>query len=121
MVVSGDPISQLAEVNLSLISNLWIKQLVFKTAGMMALSHAHSFDHQTLLATGRLRVYVDDAHVRDFTAPQIIIVRAGQHHCFVALEDNTAAYCIHAVRIGERVDDIADPSQEVLLETAQPI
>jgi hypothetical protein len=30
-------------------------------------------------------------------------------HELVALEPNTVAYCIHALRIGENVDDIVDP------------
>ena len=31
-------------------------------------------------------------------------------HELVSLEPNTVAYCIHALRIGNDVDDILDPS-----------
>jgi hypothetical protein len=31
-------------------------------------------------------------------------------HELVALEPNTVAYCIHALRLGNEVDDILDPS-----------
>ena len=31
-------------------------------------------------------------------------------HELIALEPNTVAYCIHAMRIGESVDDIVDMS-----------
>ena len=107
-------------VNLSLVSNVWIKQLVFPTAGTIMVSHVHTFDHQTLLASGRLRVFVDGC-ARDFQAPQIIVIRQGQSHVFEALEDQTVAYCVHALRSSERVEDIIDPRHEVHLSHTYPI
>jgi hypothetical protein len=40
----------------------------------------------------------------------MIYIKKDEEHCFTALENNTVAYCIHAMRIGEKVEDIVDPS-----------
>ena len=107
-------------VNLSLVSNVWIKELNFPTAGTVMAGHMHTFDHQTLLAKGSLRVFVDGV-ARDFTAPQIIVIEKGEVHILEALEDHTVAYCIHALRIGEHVEDIVSPDQRVDVRDCTPI
>lgn len=89
--------SEFADVNLSQVDGIWIKQMHFPRAGMIAQTHAHSFDHQTLVARGRLRVTVGD-DVAEYVAPQIIVIQASAPHRLEALEDRTVAYCIHQVR-----------------------
>lgn len=89
--------SEFADVNLSQVDGIWIKQMHFPRAGMIAQTHAHSFDHQTLVARGRLRVTVGD-DVAEYVAPQIIVIQASAPHRLEALEDHTVAYCIHQVR-----------------------
>lgn len=99
----------LPEVMLGCVSNLWSKMMHFKKAGDTEPGHKHLFDHMTLLANGSLRVTVD-GEASEFKAPHMIYIRAGKHHELTALEDGTLAYCIHALRDGERVEDIIDPS-----------
>lgn len=108
------------QVNLSLISNVWIRQLHFEKSGTVMAGHMHTFDHQTLLASGSLRVFVDGV-ARDFTAPQIIVIEKGEVHILESLEDNTVAFCIHALRMGEHVEDIVSPDQVVDLAKCTPI
>ncbi len=86
--------SEFADVNLSLVDGVWIKQMHFQQAGWIAVTHAHTFDHQTLLTSGRLRVTVDGT-TTEHTAPTILVIAKGTHHCLEALEDHTVAYCIH--------------------------
>ena len=81
----------------------------FEKAGDIEHGHTHSFDHLTLLANGKLKIVVDGKE-STFVAPQMIYIKAEKMHELTALEDNTVAYCIHAVSIGENVDDIIDPS-----------
>ena len=88
--------SELADSNISCVNNVFIKQMVFRKAGQIAVTHAHTYDHQTLVATGALRVIVN-GHVTEYRAPAIIIIAAGQHHGLEALVDQTVAYCIHAM------------------------
>ena len=99
--------SELSESNISVVNNVFIKQMVFALAGQRAVTHAHLYDHQTLLASGSLRIIVDDVR-RDYRAPAILLIQAGKHHGMEALEDGTVAYCIHAMTHGETLDE-ADP------------
>ena len=62
----------------------------------------------------------------DFTAPHHIFIKAGVEHELLALEDGTTVHCIHAIRDGERVEDIIDPesvpvSSRYLPENAYPM
>lgn len=93
---------------ISLVSNTWVKQMHFVKAGDVNEGHTHIFDHQTLLGKGRVRVTVNGKE-SEFAAPTIIFIRAGFEHKLEALEDDTICYCIHAIRDGERVEDIIDP------------
>jgi len=81
----------------------------FKAVGDVEYGHTHQFDHLTLLAHGSLQVTVDGVATK-FKAPHMIYIHKDKHHELVALEDNTVAYCIHALRDGTRVEDIMDPS-----------
>jgi quercetin dioxygenase-like cupin family protein len=93
---------------ISLVANTWVKQMRFEKAGDINDGHTHIFDHQTLLAKGKVNVTVNNK-VSEFTAPTIIFIRAGFKHEIQALEDDTICYCIHAIRDGEKVEDIVDP------------
>jgi dTDP-4-dehydrorhamnose 3,5-epimerase-like enzyme len=94
---------------ISLVSNTWVKQMLFAKAGDINEGHSHTFDHQTLLAKGKVKVKVNK-RTTEFTAPTIIFIRAGFTHEIEALEDDTVCYCIHAIRDGERIEDIIDPA-----------
>jgi quercetin dioxygenase-like cupin family protein len=94
---------------ISIVSNTWVKQMYFAKAGDINEGHTHTFDHQTLLGKGKVKVTVNNK-VTEFTAPTIIFIRAGYMHKIEALEDDTICYCIHAIRNGERVEDIVDPN-----------
>jgi hypothetical protein len=94
---------------ISVVANTWVKQMHFAKAGDVNDGHTHIFDHQTLLGKGRIKVTVENKET-EFTAPTIIFIRAGFKHMIEALEDDTICYCIHAIRDGERVEDIIDPS-----------
>ena len=95
-------------VQLSLISNLWIKLMTFEKAGDVNEGHKHTFDHPTLLVKGRLQVDVDGS-VSVFEAPHIIFIAKDRVHTLTALEDATVAACIHALRGTDRAEDIIDP------------
>ena len=96
-------------VAISCVSNVFIKQMTFTKAGDLEEGHSHTFDHVTLLASGKIRLNALGKST-DFTAPHHIFIKAGVNHELVALEDNTVVHCIHALRDGERVEDIVDPA-----------
>jgi quercetin dioxygenase-like cupin family protein len=88
---------------------VFVKQMRFIKAGDTEQGHSHCFDHLTLLATGKLRLTALGKST-DFTAPHHIFIKAGVEHELLALEDETVVHCIHALRDGERVEDIVDPA-----------
>jgi quercetin dioxygenase-like cupin family protein len=80
----------------------------FKRAGDIEAGHTHQFDHLTLLAKGKLKVTVGGA-ITEFVAPHMIYIHKDKVHELEALEDETVAYCIHALR-DKSNNDILDPS-----------
>lgn len=97
-----------AEFSIGCVANLFSKMMHFRHAGDFEVGHEHNFDHLTLLAKGKLKVTVDGV-ATEFTAPHMIYIKAGKVHELVALEDETVAYCIHALR-GKDNNEILDPS-----------
>lgn len=97
------------EVKLGIVANLFSRQMHFKNKGDVEHGHTHQFDHLTLLAAGHLQVTVE-GQVSEFTAPHMIYIKKDKKHELVALEANTVAYCIHALRLGNEINDIVDPS-----------
>jgi quercetin dioxygenase-like cupin family protein len=95
----------------------------FEKAGDTEHGHTHQFDHLTLLASGSLRVTVE-GKTTDFKAPHMIYIHKDKNHELVALEDNTVAYCIHALRdkdSGEILDPSMIPAGVDPLSMAQPV
>jgi quercetin dioxygenase-like cupin family protein len=95
--------------NMACVSNLWVRMMHFKKAGDQNEGHEHNFDHITLLSQGSVEVDVEGQKTV-FKAPHMIYITAGKSHYIKALEDNTIASCLHALRTGEREEDILDPS-----------
>lgn len=95
-------------IHIGKVANLFSRQMHFIHAGDTELGHTHQFDHLTLLASGSLRVTVE-GNTTDFKAPHMIYIHKDKTHELVALEDNTVAFCIHALR-GKDDGDILDPA-----------
>lgn len=70
--------------------------------------HSHVFDHITLLATGKVLMKHDKGE-QEFTAPHLIVTPKRTAHQFIALEAKTIFCCIHAIRDGDDVDNVASP------------
>ena len=94
-------------IHIGCVANLYSRMMHFMKVGDVEIGHTHQFDHLTLLAKGKLKVVVDGEE-SEFTAPQMIYIRADKVHELTALADDTVAYCIHALRTNE--GDIIDPS-----------
>ena len=98
-----------ADIKIGCVANLYSRMMHFKKAGDIEQGHTHEFDHLTLLAAGSLKVTAN-GQVSIFKSPNMIYIHKDVKHELVALEDNTIAYCIHALRDGNEVDDILDPT-----------
>lgn len=91
------------EVKIISISNVYCRSMHFKSKGDIEQGHCHTYDHGTLLSVGRLLVEMlrDDGSVissKEFTGPSFIFINKLCMHRLTALEDNTVAVCIHAMR-----------------------
>jgi quercetin dioxygenase-like cupin family protein len=108
-----------AEIALGAVANVYSRQMVFRHAGDYEQGHTHEFDHLTLLASGSLKVTVD-GQVTVFKAPHMIYIHKDKMHELVALEDNTVAFCIHALRDmdGNVIDTTMIPNG-VVVETME--
>lgn len=91
------------EIAIGCVANLWSRQMHFLKKGDTEIGHTHQFDHLTLLASGRLKVTVEGA-VSYFQAPHMIYIRKDDVHELEAMEDNTVAYCIHALRTEDQTE-----------------
>ncbi len=85
------------------VDNVWVRMMVFKSAGMKNDAHLHTHDHASMLAAGRVKVTVDGSE-SEFKAPCLILVHKDQVHQLEALEDNTVVCCIHGLRDKETGD-----------------
>lgn len=95
-------------IKISIVDNVWTKQMVFVSPGDVMKGHRHTFSHQTLLALGRFEISVEGVK-HEYTAPQILKIVKNKEHEIKALTAGSIAYCIHPLRDGEGVEDIADP------------
>ncbi len=96
------------KVDLKLVDNVFVKMHQLTNVGDTHNGHSHVFDHITLLATGKVLMKHDKGE-QEFTAPHLIVTPKEISHQFIALEANTIFCCIHAIRDGDGVDDVASP------------
>jgi quercetin dioxygenase-like cupin family protein len=82
--------------------NLYVRHLAFDVVGDTMDGHAHHFNHVTLLTRGIVDVRWRDAdrvwQSRRYSAPAFIHVPAHIEHLFTAVEADTEAWCVFAVR-----------------------
>lgn len=101
--------------DIRIVDNVFVKMHYFINAGDIHEGHSHVFDHITLLATGKMLMKHDNGQ-QEFTAPHLIVTPKGVTHQFISLEANTIFCCIHAIRNGSNVDDVA--SQDITPQQA---
>ena len=83
--------------DLKLTDDLFIKTAVVQLAGTVIPTHAHAYDHVTLLAVGRMSVWADDVPLGEFTGPTGILIRARVKHRMLTLTDGVVFACVHVL------------------------
>jgi hypothetical protein len=94
--------------DLKLVDNVFVKMHQLLNVGDTHIGHAHVFDHITLLSSGSVTMKHDNGE-QDFVAPHLIVTPKGITHQFIAKKPNTIFCCIHAIRDGDGVADVASP------------
>jgi len=96
------------ECKVSVVSNQWVKQMEFMSAGDTMEGHSHTFDHNTLLAIGEFEVTIE-GEVYEYSSPRILVIRKNLIHSIKCTSNYGLAFCLHILRDGEKVEDIIDP------------
>lgn len=104
------------EIQILAVSNVYCRLMSFKKTGDQEIGHHHEYNHGTLLAKGKVLVekFDDDDNLvssKVFTAPTFIFIEKEVIHKITALEDDSLATCIHALR--DLDDKIIDPSMVI--------
>jgi hypothetical protein len=105
-------------VQITCVGSIFSKQMHFLRVGDAEQGHAHTFDHITLLSSGRIRLTALGT-TSEFSAPHQIYIKAGVEHELTALEDNTIVYCIHPLRERDLAEVIVDPASLPAYQTME--
>lgn len=87
---------------------VFIKQMLLPRRGDAIPAHSHKYAHHTLIARGRARVWGDSRDLGEYAEGEAVYIAAGVQHLFLALEDNTLAYCIHNLHGADAVEILAE-------------
>ena len=112
-----------AHSDMMIVDNVFVKMMHFYYKGdeTEARGHSHTFDHITLLSRGSVLMEVlgEGGSAVEHKAPKLIVTPKNISHKFTALEADTVLCCIHAIRDGDGVDDIAP--QNITVEQANEL
>lgn len=95
--------------DVNIVDNVMVKMLYAEFVGDRISGHAHTFDHITLLAKGRV-IMRAKGQEKEHIAPKLIVTPKGIVHEFEALEPDCLLCCVHAIRDGDTDADIAPPN-----------
>lgn len=75
-------------------------------AGGYAETHAHCYDHMSILVSGDVQVELD-GEVSEYSAPAVVHIRAGKKHRILGLTPSVW-FCVHATEEtdSEKVDEV---------------
>lgn len=76
---------------------LYVRLMIFKSAGDQEPEHSHRDGHYTALLKGRALFNIEGRLVEK-KAPELVWISAGSKHQITALEDDTQAACVHDKR-----------------------
>lgn len=98
--------------DIQIVDNVFVKMIPLNGIGDTVQGHAHMFDHITLLSVGSVRMRTvsgDQIKEKDFVAPALLVTPKGLVHEFTSLVDKSLICCIHAIRDGDDMEDVASP------------
>lgn len=94
---------EVSSVEIKMADGIFVKSMHCHERLTLIPQHAHSYDHLSMLARGRVMVWKDDECLGEFVAPVGIFIAARAKHKFITLEPDTLIYCIHNIKDAEEV------------------
>jgi quercetin dioxygenase-like cupin family protein len=95
------------DVQIAQAANLYLRHLFFKEVGDTEQGHSHSFDHLSVLAAGRVKVWADYG-VTEYVAPATVLIPAGVEHKIEALEAGSVWLCLHVYRHKDNPEEVVE-------------
>jgi hypothetical protein len=101
------------EIQISCLSNVYVRRMAFPQAGIVEVGHRHPYSHASLVASGSISVQVYDDNTKEllepvtYKAPAMVMIEKYAAHQITSLEDGTVVCCIHALR--DETETIIDP------------
>ena len=101
------------EIQISCLSNVYVRRMAFRKAGIVEVGHRHPYSHASLVAAGSVSVQVyDDVNQTllepvVYHAPAMVMIEKDVAHQITSLEDDSVVCCIHALR--DETETIIDP------------
>lgn len=91
--------------------NVFVRVFTLPKKGDVHDGHAHTFNHITLLAQGTVEMRtqwgVEPPKKKMYIGPCLLVTPKSLVHEFEAMTDNCVLCCVHAIRSGDELDDIA--------------
>lgn len=84
-------------------AGVYARQATLK-AGSAIQKHIHSYDHLSILGSGKVKLFKNDGTEQEFIGPACIEIKAGIEHAILALED-CVWFCVHSTEFAD-VDDL---------------
>ncbi len=106
--------SKQPKIQITCLSNVFVRKMDFAEKGIIELGHRHPFDHASLVSSGAVEIQVYDDETKQllppvlYKAPSLVYIQKGVAHQITSVEDNTTVCCIHALR--DEDETIIDPS-----------
>lgn len=76
------------------VEGIHFRSIFLPFKGMRCEQHKHDVSHPTYCGSGKARLYVEGRFAGDVEAGHAVAVKAGKHHFFEAIEDNTRLTCV---------------------------
>lgn len=86
------------------VDGVFIREMNIPDNFTIVAQHIHKHDHTTMVAVGRVKVWIEGVLLGDYTAPSSIFIAADTPHMFQSQEPNTLLYCIHNLHGADEVD-----------------
>lgn len=90
MRLGDQPVEYIEEVG-----GIYFRAILLQNIGDAVPQHTHDYAHVTLIAAGKVRLWIEGAWVADIEAFKAIEIEAHRQHVFQALEPNTRLSCVH--------------------------
>lgn len=77
------------------VAGIYFRSVLLPDAGTFIPQHMHDYDHATYVASGSVRLFVNNQEKAIYKAGSAVLIQANKQHSFLSLEPNTRLACIH--------------------------